>query len=106
MNRATETSDAPTDAQLFADTAAGDQAAFRVLYDRFERRVFRYVCTFIRQPALAEEVVIDTMTAVWHGAARFTGASRASTWIFGIARQGARCVTQACESRIAGRVAR
>jgi RNA polymerase sigma-70 factor (ECF subfamily) len=89
MNRSTETADLPTDAQLLADTAAGNQAAFRVLYDRFERRVFRYVCTFIRQPTLAEEVVIDAMTAVWHGAPKFTGASRASTWIFGIARHKA-----------------
>jgi len=89
MNRAVETSDPRTDAELLAASGARSEAAFRVLYDRFERRVFRYVSTFIRQPALAEEVVIDTMTAVWHGAAGFGGTSRASTWIFGIARHKA-----------------
>jgi RNA polymerase sigma-70 factor, ECF subfamily len=89
MNRMTQTSDLPSDAELLAASASGNEAAFRVLYDRFERRVFRYVCTFIRQPTLAEEVVIDTLTAVWHHAAKFTGASRASTWIFGIARHKA-----------------
>ena len=77
------------DFELIAATAAGGSAAFEALYARYERRVFRYVCTFVRQPALAEEVVIDTMMAVWKGARDFNRDSRASTWILGIARHKA-----------------
>ena len=59
---------AARDIALLAAAASGEPAAFELLYDRFERRVYNYVRTFVRQPALAEEVVIDTMLAVWHGA--------------------------------------
>lgn len=51
--------------------------------------MYNYARTFVREPALAEEVVIDTMLAVWRGARSFTQASRVSTWILGIARHKA-----------------
>jgi RNA polymerase sigma-70 factor, ECF subfamily len=78
-----------SDLDLIATTASGGTAAFERLYERYERRVYNYVRTFLRQPALAEEVVIDTMLAVWHGARGFSRSSRVSTWILGIARHKA-----------------
>jgi RNA polymerase sigma-70 factor (ECF subfamily) len=75
--------------ELLAAAASGDPATFELLYDRYERRVYNYVRSFVRQPALAEEVVIDTMLAVWHGARSYTRSSRVSTWILGIARHKA-----------------
>jgi RNA polymerase sigma-70 factor (ECF subfamily) len=47
------------------------------------------VRTFVRSETLAEDVVIETMTAVWRGAQGFARSSRVSTWIFGIARHKA-----------------
>jgi len=78
-----------SDIELLAATATGATAPFERLYDRYERRVYNYVRTFVRQPALAEEVVIDTMLAVWRGARTFDKGSRVSTWILGIARHKA-----------------
>lgn len=78
-----------SDLDLIASTASGGTAAFERLYERYERRVYNYVRGFLRQPALAEEVVIDTMLAVWHGARGFSRSSRVSTWILGIARHKA-----------------
>ena len=89
VNRTSFPPDQQTDADLLAATAAADERAFHVLYDRFERRVYGYVRTLIRQPALAEEVTIDAMTAVWQGARGFAGSARVSTWILGIARHKA-----------------
>ncbi|HEY6597750.1 MAG TPA: sigma-70 family RNA polymerase sigma factor [Pseudomonadales bacterium] len=89
MNRSSTLPDSQTDAELVSATAAGSTEAFHVLHGRFERRVYRYVRTFVRQPTLAEDVVIDTMTAVWRDARTFTGSSRVSTWILGIARHKA-----------------
>jgi RNA polymerase sigma-70 factor (ECF subfamily) len=77
------------DSELLAATAVGGSTAFELLYARYERRVYNYVRTFVRQPALAEEVVIDTMMAVWNGARGFRQNSRVSTWILGIARHKA-----------------
>jgi RNA polymerase sigma-70 factor (ECF subfamily) len=78
-----------SDLDLIATAASGGTVAFERLYERYERRVYNYVRTFLRQPSVAEEVVIDTMMAVWHGARGFGGSSRVSTWILGIARHKA-----------------
>jgi RNA polymerase sigma-70 factor, ECF subfamily len=77
------------DLELLAAVASGGSTAFELLYARYERRIYNYVRTFVRQPSLAEEVVIDTMMAVWNGARGFTKDSRVSTWILGIARHKA-----------------
>lgn len=78
-----------TEQELLASITAGNMAAFEVLYRLYEKRVFQYVCTFLHDRAAAEEVVADTMLAVWRGAGSFSHASRISTWIFGIARHKA-----------------
>jgi len=77
------------DRELISRVAAGDEAAFRQLYERYGDRVFRYALTLVRNLHLAEEVVQETMVAIWRGAGSFKGGSRVSTWIFGIARNQA-----------------
>lgn len=77
------------DRELISRVAAGDEAAFRQLYERYGDRVFRYALTLLRNLHLAEEVVQETMVAIWRGAGSFKGGSRVSTWIFGIARNQA-----------------
>ena len=74
---------------LLASVAAGHMPAFEELYRRYEKRVFQYICTFLQDRAAVEEVVSDTMLAVWRGAGSFSHTSRISTWIFGIARHKA-----------------
>jgi RNA polymerase sigma-70 factor (ECF subfamily) len=39
----------------------------------------------LHRPPLVEEVINDTMYVVWCRARQYTGESKASTWIFGIA---------------------
>lgn len=77
------------EAQLLAAVASGDTQAFERLYQIFANRVFHYVSTFVRDEAVAKEVVVEVMVAVWRGAGTFTNMSRVSTWIFGIARHKA-----------------
>ncbi|MEM6679592.1 MAG: sigma-70 family RNA polymerase sigma factor [Pseudomonadota bacterium] len=74
-----------SDAALLEATGAGDLAAFERLHRRFHRRLFGFAQRLTDRPELAEEVVSDTMLAVWRGASGFRGDSRPSTWIFGIA---------------------
>jgi RNA polymerase sigma-70 factor (ECF subfamily) len=45
--------------------------------------------TFVRDRNVAEELVVDTLLAVWRGAGRFSGDSKVCTWILGIARHKA-----------------
>jgi RNA polymerase sigma factor (sigma-70 family) len=73
------------DGELIARVARGERRAFEILYRRYYPRLFGYLLHLLRSRELAEEVLDDTMVAVWQGAGRFEGRSRGSTWIFGIA---------------------
>jgi len=78
-----------SDLLLLGQVAMGDPNAFHALYERHADRVFRYVLGLIRKPHLAEEVLQETMLAVWKGAGNFKGAAKVGTWILGIARNQA-----------------
>jgi RNA polymerase sigma-70 factor (ECF subfamily) len=78
-----------SDEALLSAVSRSDSAAFRELHDRYADRVFRFALTLVRNAHLAEEVLQETMIAVWKSAGRFKGASKASTWILGIARNQA-----------------
>jgi len=79
----------PHDRDLLAGVARKDEDAFERLYDIFADRVFRYSLVLVRDRHLAEEVLQETMVALWQQAASFSGRSQVSTWIFGIARNQA-----------------
>lgn len=78
-----------TDRALLIATGAADRRAFADLYGRYADRIYSYVRNVVRDDRSAEDVVIDTMTAVWNAAASFRGGSRVSSWILGIARHKA-----------------
>ena len=73
------------DRRLIRRIARGDRAAFEELYHRYYRRLFGYVFKVTRRQELVDEVLDDTLLAVWQGAGSYGGRSRVSTWIFGIA---------------------
>lgn len=66
--------------------ADGDQRAMRELYDRFADRLLRFAYPLLHDRDGAEDVVQETMLAIWQSAGTFRQASQASTWIFGICR--------------------
>jgi RNA polymerase sigma-70 factor, ECF subfamily len=72
--------------QWLKDIAGGDETALRELYRMFGGRVYAFALNFLREPAEAQEVVVDTLYEVWKHAHKFRGDSKASTWVLGIAR--------------------
>lgn len=73
-----------------------DVTAMREFYLLYHRRLLRFLARIDPRQELAEEVVNDTMLAVWQQAAAFRGESRVSTWVLGIAyRQGLRSLRSA-----------
>jgi len=78
------------DLALLSRIATGDQEAIEELYRRHGRLLLGQLQFMVDQPALAEEVLQDTMLAVWRGARTFRGGSRVRTWLLGIARRQAR----------------
>ena len=92
MGQATLTATATTndgtsteDVLLLEQVAAGDKAAFETLYRRYYRRVSQFVFRLTPNREIGEEIVDDTMLAVWRSAGKFAGRSKVSTWILGIA---------------------
>jgi len=75
-----------TDEQLLALIGEGNQAAFHALFRRHADRVLRYTLSIVRRRHLAEDVLQETMLAVWKSAKQFQGRSKPTTWILGIAR--------------------
>lgn len=78
-----------SDAQLLIRIADEDRGAFRLLFERHGDRVYRFALSLTRSPDLAEEVLQETMMAVWKGAKRFKGRSKVTTWLLGIAKNQA-----------------
>lgn len=76
---------AETDLDLIQAVASGDQQAFGRFFDRYRRKIARFVSRLTWRADVVEETVNDTMVAVWQGAAGFRGDSRVSTWVMGIA---------------------
>ena len=74
-----------TDDALMERIQKRDSVAFRTLFDRYYPRLFAFADRRLSDPGLSEEVVADAFFEVWRGASSFRGASRVSTWLFGIA---------------------
>jgi RNA polymerase sigma-70 factor (ECF subfamily) len=77
--------EAPRDIRLLERITARDVQAFEQLYRQYQPRLARFLINIVHRPQLVEEVLDDTMMAVWNTAANFRGASKVSTWIFAIA---------------------
>jgi RNA polymerase sigma-70 factor (ECF subfamily) len=73
------------EAACLAAIAAGDVAAFERLYRALYPRLFRFVLRVTGRLDGVEDVLSETMLAVWRGAAGYRGDTRASAWVFGIA---------------------
>lgn len=71
--------------ELIRRVGRHDRGALRELYLLYHRRLSRFLMRITQRQDLAEEVINDTLLAVWNGADRFRGDSRVSTWIVGIA---------------------
>jgi sigma-70-like protein len=74
---------------LLVRVADGDTAALTALYRRYGGRLFAFLQCYAGDPMVAEEILQDTLLAVWRSAPRYAGRSGVRTWLFGIARRQA-----------------
>jgi len=74
---------------LLVRVAGGDPAALATLYRRYGGRLFGYLQRYAGDRMVAEEILQDTLLAVWRSAPRYAGRSGVRTWLFGIARRQA-----------------
>jgi RNA polymerase sigma-70 factor (ECF subfamily) len=78
-----------SDVALMAQVAQGDRHAIRVLFERYQVVVYRFVLRITGNSASAEDIVSEVFLELWRHAARFEGRARLSSWILAIARNKA-----------------
>jgi len=77
-------------ADLIARARAGDQEAFRLIFERYSRPVLGFLYDLVSQRDLAEELTQETFVRAYHNLKELRDNARFSTWLFGIGRNVAR----------------
>ena len=83
--RLPDSADAPSDRALIAETLAGDGAAYGVLVERYQRRIYRVAYAIVRNEVEADTITQDTFIQAYTHLARFQGRSGLETWLTRIA---------------------
>lgn len=73
------------DADLVAQLQLGSEAAFRVLVERYQDRIYQTVLALLRSPEEAEDVAQEVFVEVYQTVARFRGEAAFSTWLYRLA---------------------
>jgi RNA polymerase sigma-70 factor (ECF subfamily) len=77
-----ETTEHMTDLQQ--DIVLLQRIAARELHAAYGQRLYAYALRLTDSPTTAEDIVQDTLVAVWQSAGRFRGEGRVLTWLLGI----------------------
>jgi len=78
------------DVQLLRRIGQGDEDAMAAFYREHGRVVLGQILLVAGERVLAEEILQDTMLAVWRGASSFRGESSVRSWVIAIARRQTR----------------
>src|SRR5215212_8425572 len=81
----TDSAGAPAERELIDRTLGGDGAAFAVLVERFQRKIFRVAYAIVRDDMEADTVTQDTFVQAYTHLARFQGRAEFETWLTRIA---------------------
>jgi RNA polymerase sigma-70 factor (ECF subfamily) len=49
------------------EVAAGNEKAFKVLFEQYRGKLFTYISRFVKSDAVAEELVLDVFMKIWTG---------------------------------------
>src|SRR5712691_7879398 len=88
--RSMQTAARRDESALVAALRAGDERAFMQLVEQHTPGMRRLALTFVRTPAVADEVVQEAWLGVLRGLDRFEGRSSLKTWIYRIVANVAR----------------
>ena len=76
--------------ELVARVRAGDEEAFRLIFDRYSRPVLGFIFDMIGDRHTAEDLAQETFVRAFRGLAGLRDESKLSTWLFQIAKNVAR----------------
>src|ERR1041385_1291098 len=76
--------DSPSDADLMARAATGDERAFRTLAERHAGAALRLARRILGNETAAEDIVQDALLRVWVNAPRWRPEAAFRTWLYRI----------------------
>ena len=83
-----------------AQLEAGNlNAAFDLVVEHYQHRVYRLALAILGDPAAAQDAAQETFLRIWKGLKGFRGQSALSTWIYTIARNAALTERQSAAAR-------
>jgi RNA polymerase sigma-70 factor (ECF subfamily) len=77
------------DGELLERFVHGDQTAFESLFRQFEREVYRWILRIVRDPAAADDVLVEAFWRAYRGRARFDASRSFGAWMRRIATNAA-----------------
>jgi RNA polymerase sigma-70 factor (ECF subfamily) len=83
-NEGADLAPSENDLALVQRAQAGDAEAFRLLFDRYHRRVFAVALGVVKNPQDARDVVQEAFVKVYKHLGTFQGASSFYTWLYRI----------------------
>lgn len=81
--------EAYSDAVLMRRVAAGEECAFRVLYERHAAGMLRLIRRLTARLEVAEEILQESWLAVWRSAGGYRGEASVRAYLLGVARRQA-----------------
>jgi len=76
--------------ELVTRVRAGDEEAFRLIFERYSRPVLSFIFDMVGERALAEDLAQETFVRAYRGFDSLREETRLSTWLFAIAKNVAR----------------
>ncbi len=73
-----------TEAELIAQSIAGDHDAYAQLIDRYKNAVFYHCFAIVRDEDVAEDIAQATFISAYYSLARYNPQYRLATWLFKI----------------------
>jgi RNA polymerase sigma-70 factor (ECF subfamily) len=74
-----------TDAVLVQQVQAGNKEAFGLIVRKYQQRLYKLVCRYIRDPSEAQDLTQEAFIKAYKGLANFRGDSALYTWLYRIA---------------------
>ncbi|MEI7422902.1 MAG: RNA polymerase sigma-70 factor [Prolixibacteraceae bacterium] len=71
---------------IFEKFRSGDEAAFKVIYNKYVPRLYYFILEYIPQRDIAENIVQDTLMVLWDKRATLTSDTNLSAYLYTVAR--------------------
>jgi RNA polymerase sigma-70 factor (ECF subfamily) len=74
-----------SDAEIMLRVAAGDEAGFSLLVEKYRRQMVHYMFRMVHNQAIAEELAQEVFLRVYRARASYRAEAKFSTWLYRIA---------------------